>query len=108
MKIHIWTVIGCLVIIPVAVTVYTLRLVPVYQATARLQIEKENPNILSFQEVMELDANQTDYYQTQYENLKSRTLARGVIDSRDLIFYMSLTGLALLLSVWSLALRRNV
>jgi len=29
-------------------------------------IEKENPNILSIKEVMELDAPTPNYYQTQY------------------------------------------
>lgn len=57
---------------------------PVYQATAQLLIERENPNVLSFNEVAEIDSASFDYYQTQYEILESRSLARKVIEGLDL------------------------
>lgn len=76
---HRWTVLACFVIIVTVVTVKTFKQTPVYQATAQLQIERDDPNVLDIEKVMELDASQSDYYQTQYKILKSRSLARGVI-----------------------------
>ncbi|NQT70323.1 MAG: polysaccharide biosynthesis tyrosine autokinase, partial [Desulfobacteraceae bacterium] len=46
---------------------------------SRLIIDKENPNVMSIQEVMAVDASGTDYYQTQYKIIESRNVARAVI-----------------------------
>jgi succinoglycan biosynthesis transport protein ExoP len=60
---------------------------PVYEATAQLLIEKEDPNVLSFKGVTEERAGTgiDDYYQTQYKLLQSRTLASNVIVQLDLL-----------------------
>ena len=47
-------------------------------------IEKENPNLVSIEEVMAVDSTGTDYYQTQYKIIQSRTVAREVIRRLDL------------------------
>ncbi|MFO7557619.1 MAG: polysaccharide biosynthesis tyrosine autokinase [Desulfobacterales bacterium] len=57
---------------------------PVYQATAQIVIEKENPNLVSIEEVMAVDSTGTDYYQTQYKIIQSRSVAREVIRRLDL------------------------
>jgi len=62
----------------------SLLATPRYRAQARVLIEKENPNILSFQQVLNLDTTHDDYYQTQYRILKSRTLAAAVFQKLDL------------------------
>ena len=50
---------------------------PVYEATAQLLIETQNPNVLTFKDVTEeRPARHDDYYQTQYKLLQSRSLAR--------------------------------
>lgn len=73
----------CLLVIAATVFfVYTAT--PIYKSTAKILIEKENPNIVDFQEVFQVNARQTDYYVTQYELLKSRTLAEKVIQKLDL------------------------
>ena len=64
--------------------VYTFTATPIYQATARIVIEKENPNLVSIQEVMAVDATGSDYYQTQYKIIESRAVAREVIRRLDL------------------------
>jgi capsular exopolysaccharide synthesis family protein len=82
-----WTLIAFLVIMVAAVTIASFKMKPVYQATTQLMIERENPNILSFEEVMALDTSNTDYYQTQYKILKSRSLAKRVINVLGLADY---------------------
>lgn len=58
---------------------------PVYEAVAQLQIQRENPNVLTFKEVAQVDAARDDYYQTQYKLLQSRALARRVIEGMGLM-----------------------
>ncbi len=79
-----WTVIAFLVMMVTTVAVSVFKMTPVYRATARLQIDRENPNILSFKEVMELDTSRDDYYQTQYKLLQSRSLSLEVTKKLDL------------------------
>jgi succinoglycan biosynthesis transport protein ExoP len=51
---------------------------PVYTARGTLLIEKE-PNILSFEQVFQIETMRDDFYQTQYKLLSGRTLADDVI-----------------------------
>ena len=55
-----------------------------YKATATILIEKENPNVVNFKEVMALDAAETEYYQTQYQLLRSRSLIEKLIEDQHL------------------------
>jgi capsular exopolysaccharide synthesis family protein len=73
-----WTIFSIFMVVVIAVAVHTFSVVPIYQATARIVIEKENPNLVSIQEVMAVDATGTDYYQTQYKIIESRAVAREV------------------------------
>ena len=69
-------------------TLRTLLTKPVYQATAQLLIEKQNPNVLNFQGVAQDNQGGygiDDYYQTQYKLLQSRSLARRVIEHLNLL-----------------------
>jgi succinoglycan biosynthesis transport protein ExoP len=52
---------------------------PVYTAKTQLLIEKE-PNILSFDQVLQIEAMRDDFYQTQYKLLSGRGLADTVIE----------------------------
>ena len=74
-----WTVITVLSIIVITVAIHTFTATLIYEATTRLIIDRENPNVVSIQEVMAVDASGTDYYQTQYKIIESRTVSREVI-----------------------------
>lgn len=78
------TIILCLVIAVVSTLIFTLTATPIYQSTVKVIIEKENPNVLSFEEVMAVDASDTEYYQTQYKIIESRKIARKVIEKLNL------------------------
>ena len=56
---------------------------PVYTAKGTLLIEKE-PNILSFEQVFQIETMRDDFYQTQYKLLSSRTLAEEVVTRLNL------------------------
>ena len=57
---------------------------PTYKSVVRVVIEKDNPNVVSFEEIMALEASDTDFYQTQYEIIQSRTIAKDVAQRLDL------------------------
>jgi len=75
---HRWTVLTFLVVTVIVTTIWTFTTRPLFTATATLRIEKEEPRVLKFEEVVKADAQQ-DYYQTQFKILQSRTLASRVI-----------------------------
>ena len=56
---------------------YTTR--PVYQATAQILIDRDTPNVLPNKELVELVQGGMDYYQTQYQLLRSRSLAERAV-----------------------------
>jgi polysaccharide biosynthesis transport protein len=67
-----------------AVTVYTFTATPIFSARTQILIENENPNVVKFEEVYDQNKTTTDYYQTQYRILQSRTLARRTIEAEKL------------------------
>jgi uncharacterized protein involved in exopolysaccharide biosynthesis len=61
------------------VTLYSFLAKPKYTATGQLLIDRE-PNILSFEDIFQIEALNDDYFQTQYKLLQSRALAGETID----------------------------
>lgn len=74
-----WIIIAISSLIFVAVVIHAFTATPIFEASTRIIIDKENPNVVSIQEVMAVDASGTDYYQTQYKIIESRSVARSVI-----------------------------
>ncbi|MGA1865320.1 MAG: GumC family protein [bacterium] len=79
-----WTVITVFIIILLTTIIVTLRKTPIYRATIKLQIDSENPNVISIDEVMNVSPSDRDYNQTQYKLLQSRKLAKAVIEELKL------------------------
>ncbi len=63
---------------------YSLTQPKIYQASTKVLIEKGSKNILSFQDVFSVDTAGSDYYKTQHKILKSRTIAKKVINHLNL------------------------
>lgn len=64
--------------------VYTFTATPIFEAKTRLLIESDERNVVSFQQVVDEDQTKADYYQTQYNILQSRALARKTLDALKL------------------------
>jgi capsular exopolysaccharide synthesis family protein len=79
-----WTAISVFIVLVTLVTMKTFQMSPVYKVTVRILINKENPNVVNIQEVLAVNAADADYYQTQYEILRSPSIALRVIDLLDL------------------------
>ncbi len=82
-----WILITFFIIVVTTVIIGTFLAKPQYKSTITIKIDKENPNILSFKDVVGLERAEEDYYQTQYKILKSRNLAKRVIRTLRLNAY---------------------
>ncbi len=79
-----WTILTIFVTLVAVVFVWTLMQKPIYRATALLEIERESPPIPTVRELFEFENVSTAYLETQYKVLQSTSLARRVIDQRQL------------------------
>ncbi|HKS82975.1 MAG TPA: O-antigen ligase family protein [Candidatus Acidoferrales bacterium] len=74
-----WTIMTLAAFLFTAVLIFTLRETPLYDAKALLEIEKENPNIVTAADLFEIDNVTNTYLETQYKVLESDSIARRVI-----------------------------
>ncbi len=61
-----------------------MSMTPIYSSTSTLLIEADDANVVSIEEVYGIEKANQEYYQTQFEILKSRQLAEKVIDQYQL------------------------
>ena len=91
---HQWLILSFLLAVVTIVSIATFRMQPVYTATARIEIDRENSNLLPFQGIdsydymMDLD----NYIETQSRVLTSETLALQTIRNSGLIPHSELPG----------------
>ncbi|WP_407166032.1 GumC family protein [Bradyrhizobium sp. ORS 111] len=82
---HRWLILSVAGIFLTAGLVWTLLTTPIYRASASLKIDRDVPRVVNAQDVQQGNAaNDVEFYQTQYELLKSRSLAERVARSIDL------------------------
>lgn len=64
---------------------FNLLSIPKYRASTTLQIERQGPEILKFQDILSYDPyGYYDFYQTQYQIIESRTVLRLAAERLDL------------------------
>lgn len=73
-------VVTCLALSLAVAVLYNYTTRPVYQATTQILIDRDTPDVLPNKELVELVQGGMDYYQTQYQLLKSRTLAERAVE----------------------------
>jgi succinoglycan biosynthesis transport protein ExoP len=83
---HQWLILSFLLAVVTIVTIATFRMQAVYVATARIEIDRENGNILPFQGMESYDymMDLENYIETQSKILTSETLALQTIRSSSL------------------------
>ena len=77
-----WTILIIFAVFALFSVVRTYISPPVYRASTTIQIEKFVPRVFDYKEVqpMELSDDSSDFYFTNYELLKSRTLAERAVE----------------------------
>jgi len=76
-----WILIASVVVLFCLVAIGNFTATPIYKAITRLRIEPKMPEIGPFKELYSISGRQLDYYNTQYKILKSRALAKKVLES---------------------------
>lgn len=61
-----WLIISAFTFVFTLSAIYAFRATPIFEATARLQIDRESANIFSVSQQFSFDAKEQDYLQTQY------------------------------------------
>src|SRR5213592_1954356 len=74
-----WLVIAAFFSVFALCLIYLFNAQRIYQATARMQIDRESDNVLHIKDVFAVDGREQDYLQTQYKNLQSRSLIQAVV-----------------------------
>jgi capsular exopolysaccharide synthesis family protein len=85
---YVWLLAALVVVAIAGAVVYTTRQIPIYQATASIQIEPRLPDLLGTGDLFNVAAgggNATEYYNQQREVLASYSLAQQTIEQNDLI-----------------------
>jgi capsular exopolysaccharide synthesis family protein len=82
-----WAVLTCLLVIFTTVAIGTFKEKPIYAGRILIEINPEEPQVLSFQQIAQAGASWDlqSYRETQYKILRSRSLAERVV--RDLRLY---------------------
>src|SRR4029077_15546155 len=83
---HQWLIISFLLALVTLVAIATFRMQPIYDATTRIEIDRENTNFLPFagNDPYDLYQDLEDYIETQSKILVSETLAMQTIKSLNL------------------------
>jgi succinoglycan biosynthesis transport protein ExoP len=76
-----WIAATVFIVTFVAMIADAFTAIPLYDARTRLLIDAENPNVIEFKEVVGENPSRVDYYQTQYNLLRSRSVARRTVES---------------------------
>ena len=76
---HKWAILALGVLAGIIAYFYASSLPPIYQANATLLIESEDANIVSIQDVYSTGYRGYEYRQTQFELLRSQSLAERVV-----------------------------
>jgi succinoglycan biosynthesis transport protein ExoP len=91
---HQWLILSFMLSVVTIVSITTFRMQPVYVATARIEIDKENANILPFQGGDSYDymMDSDNYIETQAKILTSETLALQTIRNNGLVLHPEFAG----------------
>jgi succinoglycan biosynthesis transport protein ExoP len=82
---HRWLILGAAGVFVILGLIATLLTTPIYRADATIQINRDADTVVEFEGMKSPDAGRdVEFYQTQYELLKSRSLAERVVKDLSL------------------------
>jgi capsular exopolysaccharide synthesis family protein len=74
-----WYVMIFFLAIVIGTFIFSFMQKNIYKATCTVIIEKENPQVLNFQELYPLERTKWEYYETQYQIIKSRSIMEKTV-----------------------------
>jgi capsular exopolysaccharide synthesis family protein len=83
---HKWKIVACFVAAVMIAAVIVFSMTPIYTARATLLIERTEPQVVNIKQVLSESAaaEESSYYESQYQVLRSRSLAAEVIRAQGL------------------------
>lgn len=95
-KKHRWTIAGFLFVAVISAAIFIFATTPLYTAKTTLMIERKDPQVVNIQQVLSesfgIPDRDYDYHKSQFEILKSRSLAAQVIKEQGLDKNPAFTG----------------
>ncbi len=82
---HKWGITGFSAVVTILTVLVVFSMSPIYRATATLLIESQQAKVVSIEEIYGLNSSSSEYYLTQFEIIKSRTIAEDVIRKFNLV-----------------------
>jgi capsular exopolysaccharide synthesis family protein len=81
-----WLILACCTVALAIGLISTYSQTPIYQASVTIQIDRQAPRVVKTEDVQNLDSgiDGSRFYQTQYDLLRSRSLAERVVTDLDL------------------------
>ena len=91
---HKWPIVLFTAAVTGLAAYYAFTATPIYRATSTLLIEEQKANVVSIEELYGIDSENADYYETQFQLLRSRALAQRVVEKLNLWDDPELSGAA--------------
>ncbi|MEH6587328.1 MAG: polysaccharide biosynthesis tyrosine autokinase [Halioglobus sp.] len=79
-----WSILGLALVITLFAGLWVYTVQPVYRAAASIVLESQDTNVVNVEQMYSMGYRDYDYYQTQFEILKSRALAERVVRKLEL------------------------
>jgi succinoglycan biosynthesis transport protein ExoP len=80
-----WRILAFALLVTALTVFVVLSMTPIYKASSTLLIESEQAKAIKIDEVYGINSGQQEYYLTQFEIIKSRSIAERVFNELDLI-----------------------
>lgn len=90
-----WIVYLCILGVGLMALVSSFMATPMYRSTVELQIERQSPEVLTFQDLARMDysyAAYDNFYRTQYRIISSPAVARGAVQELGLTEHPMIAG----------------
>lgn len=82
---HIWGILGLSFILTVLSIVIVFSLDPIYEASTTILLESQEANVVSIEEVYGINSKSMDYFYSQLEIIKSRSITETVVRKLNLV-----------------------
>ncbi|AYC31451.1 polysaccharide biosynthesis tyrosine autokinase [Pseudomonas cavernae] len=79
-----WSILTLVLVVSMVAILAVFAITPIYRAAATLMIEEKAAKVVSIEQVYGLEGTGSEYLQTQFELLKSRSLAERVVRQLNL------------------------
>lgn len=91
---HKWPIVLFTAAVTALAAYYAFTATPIYRASSTLLIEQQKANVVSIEELYGVDSENADYYETQFQLLRSRGLAQRVVERLNLWEHPELSNAA--------------